>query len=151
MRRTVCYALWGMIFMLAGPRPLVRADDSNLAPPPASTVIVPAPYWNGSSGIPAGAVVAPAPGSDWVEVPVQHEPRRFRPIRNFFHDQGTCCWSGVNTVGCGSLKAELDFIFGSCRRFYGEPCYQGPPPLLLPQGYPSPAATSRSSGGCACP
>jgi hypothetical protein len=173
MQRLFRYTLLGMACALAGQSRLVRADEPMYAPAPAGTVVVPAPapadtvlvpspaattyptltYQNGYPAFPAGAAFAPAAGSDWVEVPDQHERRKCRPIYNFFHDQKVCCWAGVNTVGCGSLHAELDFIFGSCRHFYGEPCYKGPPPLLLPQGYAPAygAGAGTGSRGCACP
>jgi hypothetical protein len=50
-----------------------------------------------------------------------------------------CCWATHNTVGCGTLQAEADFIFGSCRTFYNEPCRKVPPPPPYPPltpGYP---------------
>jgi len=56
-----------------------------------------------------------------------------------------CCYATINSVGCGSLKAECTYIFGSCRKFYGEPCY------------PKPAGSSAYGGygpgraGCSCP
>ena len=45
------------------------------------------------------------------------------------------CWTHHNDLGCGSLKADCAFIFGSCRTFFGEPCYRTPPVLPLPPGY----------------
>ena len=45
------------------------------------------------------------------------------------------CYADHNSVGCGNFCSEFNFIFGSCRTFYGEPCYKGPPPMPVPWGY----------------
>jgi len=37
------------------------------------------------------------------------------------------CQTHHNDFGCGSGKADCVFIFGSCRAFWGDPCYKGPP------------------------
>ncbi len=37
-----------------------------------------------------------------------------------------CCYATINSLGCGSWKADCTFAFGSCRKFYGEPCYPKP-------------------------
>ena len=46
---------------------------------------------------------------------------------------GLGCYTTHNVPGCGSLHSELTFIFGSCRQFFGEPCFARPLP------YPAPA------------
>jgi hypothetical protein len=64
------------------------------------------------------------------------------------------CWAHHNSVGCGNFCSEFNFIFGSCRTFYGETCFRGPPPQPVPvgywygQGYPY---GSGEYGGCRCP
>ena len=65
-----------------------------------------------------------APPVDNTQVHSLHE--RFRTGRPL------ACWSSFNGYTCGSLRAECDFIFGSCRTFFGEPCLKGPPPSPLP-------------------
>ncbi len=42
------------------------------------------------------------------------------------------CWSSFNGYGCGSVRSELAWLFGSCRTFFGEPCLKGAPPSALP-------------------
>lgn len=45
-----------------------------------------------------------------------------------------CCWASPNSMGCGNLKTDFLFVFGSCRQWYGEPCLNGPPPPVAPPG-----------------
>jgi hypothetical protein len=74
-----------------------------------------------------------------------------RPVVTFVHNE-FCCWSTPNALGCGSLKGECTFIFGSCRDWYGEPCLKGAPPPLppgWPPGYP-PGTPIPGQGGCPC-
>jgi hypothetical protein len=40
------------------------------------------------------------------------------------------CWASLGSPGCGSLKSECIFLFGSCRQFFGQPCLKEPPPAL---------------------
>jgi hypothetical protein len=55
-----------------------------------------------------------------------------QPIRDCLRQLNFCCWSHHDCVGCSSLKSECAFIFGSCRTFYSEPCWKGPPALPSP-------------------
>ncbi len=64
--------------------------------------------------------------------PVDNSPSK-TPILDFLRFKRPLgCWSSFNGYGCGSLKADAAFIFGSCRTFYGEPCLKGAPPSPLP-------------------
>jgi hypothetical protein len=68
-----------------------------------------------------------------------NEPRHFRRIHAWLRDHPCCCWATHNSPGCGSLQAECDFIFGSCRTYYNEPCRKVPAPPPYPPltpGYP---------------
>ena len=68
------------------------------------------------------------------------------------------CWASFNGYSCSSLHSTGNFIFGSCRTFYGEPCLKGAPPSALPpwagpeSGYRTgtPGAAP-AKPGCACP
>jgi hypothetical protein len=83
---------------------------------------------------PATAAAAPYPGStDYApygglpdEVSPTPPPPR-GPIHRCLQKHPVCCYANINTVGCSNLKAECDFVFGSCRRFYGDPCLKPPP------------------------
>lgn len=37
------------------------------------------------------------------------------------------CQAHHNDFGCGSWKSDAVFIFGSCRAFWGDPCFKAPP------------------------
>jgi hypothetical protein len=41
------------------------------------------------------------------------------PVLNRF---GYCCDSDLTWFGCGGLKSQRDFVFGSCRTFFNEIC-----------------------------
>jgi hypothetical protein len=41
------------------------------------------------------------------------------------------CWAHHNMFGCGSFRSEMNFIYGSCRSFYGQSCLKEPPPDAL--------------------
>jgi hypothetical protein len=38
------------------------------------------------------------------------------------------CYSHFNDYSCGSFHADFAFMFGGCRRFFGEQCLKNPPP-----------------------
>ena len=40
---------------------------------------------------------------------------------------GYCCAGNSQWFGCGNWKTQFDFMFGSCRSFFGEPCVPVPP------------------------
>ena len=89
---------------------------------------------------------APAgPEPDLFEVlklgPTGPPVKRGHPIYNCYLNSPFYCVTHHNLAGCGSLKSELVFIFGSCRQFYGEPCFKGPNP------YPHPWF-NKQGGGC---
>jgi hypothetical protein len=49
------------------------------------------------------------------------------PVRGWLNRRGLGCYAPLSTVGCSSLRREIQFMFGSCRSFFGESC-QPPPP-----------------------
>lgn len=49
---------------------------------------------------------------------------RTYPILN---KHGLCCNAHHSWFGCGNFHSEMTFIFGSCRTFFGEPCFPKPP------------------------
>jgi hypothetical protein len=60
-----------------------------------------------------------------------------RPIVNCLNSKGLGCCATQDSWGCTSLYAQYNFIFGSCREFFIEPCV--PPPPGQPWG-----------GACGC-
>jgi hypothetical protein len=82
-----------------------------------------------------------------------NRPAQGWPVLTWIYDRSPlCCWTTHNSPGCGSLKAECVFIFGSCRAFYGEPCIKRPPPPPFPTGYNYGYGygAGQGSGGCGC-
>jgi hypothetical protein len=61
----------------------------------------------------------------------------------------TGCWTHHNLFGCGTFVSEMRFAFGSCRAFYGEPCYKMPTYPPVPVSILGPSAYG--GGGCNCP
>ncbi len=97
----------------------------------------------------------PTPAPALVADPNQMHPFKAR-LHNLIQRHPSYCWSSHNSVGCGSLEAECTFLFGSCRQFFGEPCFKGqptipglpPPPGAPAYGY----GVGAAGGGCrSCP
>lgn len=71
------------------------------------------------------------------------EKPRKRPIRDWCRNHPCHCWSNINHVGCGGIQAECTFIFGSCRKFFGEPCLRQAPEAI--------PGLNQAPSGCSCP
>jgi hypothetical protein len=54
---------------------------------------------------------------------------------DWLHRHGVHCWSDHTLPICGSGRAQLEFIFGSCKTFFGEPCLSRRPTVPVPPGY----------------
>lgn len=66
------------------------------------------------------------------------QPDVARVNRPGFNVAGYCCDSDLHWYGCGGLRAQWDFTFGSCRTFFGEAC------VPMPHGNtPAPSMTWR--------
>lgn len=85
--------------------------------------------------------------------PVDSSPSK-RPLLDWWrHHRPLGCWASFNGYSCDSLQSTCDFIFGSCRTFYGEPCLKGAPPSPLPPGPVPPSgygAPPGAASGCGC-
>jgi hypothetical protein len=116
--------------------------------PPAAEY-VPGPPVINQHGIVSGPVisepvviddhVAPVPADGAMECSSEIPPKRGwhlfshmtenRPVHTAIHNElhryGLGCYATIDTVGCTSCGSELQFIFGSCRTFFGEPCAMG--------------------------
>ena len=139
---------------------LIRADEAlplpSAAPPSAPVVMQHGPLGEPDYYVPQDAVLP-----EWRVVPQgPGHPSSFRErvrncVTNFLAaDVPAFCYAHHNSVGCGNFKSEFNFMFGSCRTFYGESCFRGPPPQPMPAGYwygqgylYGPA----EQGGCRCP
>src|SRR2546421_337786 len=54
------------------------------------------------------------------------------PVHTWLRKHGVGCYAHFNNYSCSSLKSEGAFLFGSCRTFFGEPCFLGPTPPPIP-------------------
>jgi hypothetical protein len=116
--------VWGRFLMatalgLAVTSGLVRGDDRVVPVTPASGVV---------------SEAMPGPNEGVVtEKPSLME--RLKPVA-VIQKVGTLlppyCYAHFNDYSCGSLSSDINFMFGSCRTFYGERCLKGPPPYPVP-------------------
>jgi len=83
--------------------------------PAQAPLVPPSQYFDASPSAPLSSLLARPPQP---QLPAAN-PR--------LNAQGYCCDSDLNWYGCGGLKAQVDFYFGSCRTFFGEPCLPNPP------------------------
>jgi hypothetical protein len=115
-----------------------RAQSAYAPPPPmANANVMPATK-------PATA------GAGVVDTPVEEGslPHHSGPVRDALGSHLPLgCWTHHNMFGCGSLRSETTFIFGSCRAFFGQQCLKEPPPdALAPmrEGTPDAAVPPRA-------
>jgi hypothetical protein len=116
---------------------LARADEAVLPPAPAA-VVADAGVCDAADG---------GPRKHWYPgYLLLHPSERPSLVRYYQNQDWLCCKTTHNSLGCSSLKSECTFIFGSCRSFFGEPCYKGKQP---PPG--STGAAPSGQTGCNCP
>jgi hypothetical protein len=159
-RGLAVYRAWVAVSALLGTGLGGAVAQEALPPPvrmPAAEVVVEP----GAVSPADGAGVAPAPGpagvlppppapSAWVtpdhlDYPYAPPlgPLPPAPPRRLYGLLPPRCWTTHNNPGCGSCWAELVYVFGSCRAWYGEPCFPGP--------QRSADGTGAGAGrGCAC-
>jgi hypothetical protein len=104
-----------------------------------------------------GPATGPLPDGKWfpygpVEIAVSTPPRPRTPVTNALRWLNIGCYSDLHHPGCMSLGAQAAYVFGSCHRFYHEPCMpwpsHTPPPVGLSQTGYGPAGSGQ--GGCDC-
>lgn len=89
-----------------------------------------------SAGAPAPLIVISATGDRAAPVESVQRPgllvRWHDYNKEFLNKYGRCCSSDVNNPGCSGLRSDLQFVFGSCRYWFGEPCLpMGPGPFSV--------------------
>ena len=159
MRRSwILRVILAILLALGLMRGTIRADDPRPMPNgPATAPIMeqPAPvqgpvFSSGDAILPEGPGAADDPGG-----PHSLRERIGAHIRKCLAaNVPLFCWAHHNGLGCGNIDSECKFIFGSCRTFYGEPCFRGPPPPPVPPGYPYGVGAPGGPGGrgdCRCP
>jgi hypothetical protein len=53
----------------------------------------------------------------------------FEKVKGFFNGPGCGCLPNSD-ISCSNMQQEYQFIFGSCRNFFGCPCFKTPEQLL---------------------
>lgn len=71
-------------------------------------------------------VSPPAPIDVVFARPQPERPQHPHRLKNALLDRGYCCDAQLHWFGCGSWKTQLEFMFGSCRVFFVEPCLNPP-------------------------
>ena len=127
MGRLFSFSLFALLLSSGTASNIARAQAPISAPtPPRDAVIV-------SEGpVIGGPEPLAAFGWSAGQVLPENTGHRKHRLGAWLRDHPWYCWASINSVGCGSLKSECDFVFGSCRRFFGEPCLKGPPPPVPP-------------------
>ena len=124
------------------------ADDLRLTPTPVPSTgpvleqpIAPEVPFN-----PGDAVVPPGPPDG----AAKHRSIR-QCVSDYLHANiPILCRASRNGLGCGNFVSEFQFLFGSCRTFYGEPCFTRPQPSPVPAGYGFGNGGQAESGKCPC-
>ena len=76
----------------------------------------------------APAIVAEQPPMVRYVAPIPADPGPgMRGSGGPLNRHGYGCASHLDWYGCGGLRAQCNFMFGSCRTFFGEPCVPKPP------------------------
>ncbi len=93
---------------------------------PEPTVIL-VPSTSGEVVVPYGDAKPAAPGIRLGAWPLSHSnaaaDANSAPVRSKLNQCGYWCKSNINWYGCGGIRSELQFVFGSCRTFFTEPCF----------------------------
>src|SRR5260370_11128100 len=133
-RRLYCTAgLTAILWLSVGgwvhaQNPFCVTPPSAYALPPVIGPVGPPPPSQGAIG------VVPEDGSE----SCPPEGRRHKALGSqeagppfAFGQLHTGCWAHHNMFGCGSFRSEMNFIYGSCRSFYGQACLKETPPDAL--------------------
>jgi hypothetical protein len=134
------------------PSEMARADDP---PAPsdqaASLEPAPAPYAITASPEPpldGGVFVLPTitVGKYWykLEPVVPQTPKPGHPLQRMVLNCKCYCWAHHDLPGSGSFQSEWNFLWGSTRTFFGDPCLKGRPAAFYNGDF------DYSEKGCGC-
>jgi hypothetical protein len=136
MKRQLSRALLAGVLGLGVMAGLLRADGPAGAPvlPPPTAVYFADGSPAGYLAVPPGACAPAAKEAKEAKEPKSHPI--YDGLCDWCKERKKAChewWAGVgcqhhnNEFGCGCVRSDLHFIFGSCREFFGDPCHKGPP------------------------
>jgi hypothetical protein len=132
-----------VVHNMVAPAPMYPPSPVPMIPPWPVTNMNEPPVRNISGPVPPGPIEGPA----WRQA-----------VLGCLNKRGVGCDATHNTIGCGSCYGHCIFVFGSCRQFFGEPCYPLPPKDFGGEfmkscsalfGGPSVFNNDGSGGGCA--
>lgn len=83
--------------------------------------------------VPPSQAFDASPSAPLASVLARPQPPVLPAAHPRLNEKGYCCASDLTWYGCGGVKAQLDFYFGSCRTFFGEPCLPNPPRAMIPR------------------
>jgi len=66
------------------------------------------------------------PSSPLMAIMARPPETPFRAATPRLNSFGYCCDSDLTWFGCGGVRSQWDFVFGSCRTFFGEICVPRP-------------------------
>ena len=138
---------------LGGLAGLLRAADALPLPNPRATspAILEQPLPMEQPGLSSSDAVLPGTR---VAVPEVGRPSLRGCVRNYLiANVPLFCYAHHNGLGCGNFVSEFNFLFGSCRTFYGQPCLRGAPAEPVPADYLyGPGGYEKGAqAGCRCP
>jgi hypothetical protein len=121
MKKMRALAALGLLVGLGVSVPASRADQ-----PPAVT----ANYYSGGAIVNSSSgYCSSCAGGQGAAGAATPKKGAFEKMKGFFN--GPSCGCLPNTdISCSNWKQEYQFIFGSCRNFFGNPCFKTPEQLL---------------------
>jgi hypothetical protein len=129
-----------VIYVQQGPAHVARGQSVPVQVVPVQAVTVPTAPIEAVpvDGVPIqGTLIQPVP---YETLPVAPPARGVRlaswPLfgadgskREALNRRGYCCDSHIDGYGCQNWRTQCQFVFGSCRSFFGEPCRPAAPLL----------------------
>jgi hypothetical protein len=78
------------------------------------------------SSISSGPIIAEQFSADDPGLILPEPMGKTSGVGTWLRNHNVACWTHHNNMGCGSFMSDWKFMFGSCRTFFGEPCFSKP-------------------------
>jgi hypothetical protein len=76
--------------------------------------------------VPAAQPFDSNPSSPLMAIMSRPQEPPFRAATPRLNSFGYCCDSDLTWFGCGGIRSQWEFVFGSCRTYFGEICVPRP-------------------------